>query len=353
MNSYEVTEWGKPLQQVVRDVPTPGPNEVLMRLSFCGVCHSDVHIREGFFDLGNGMKAALADRGVKLPLTLGHEPLGKVIAVGAEVSGVQVGKTYLVNPWIGCGKCEFCLDGKDNLCEVNASMGVARAGGFSTHLVVPHARYLVDVEGLDLAQAAALACSGVTAYSAATKLALPQPGHWVAVVGCGGVGLMGIAVLKALGYSNIIACDIDDSKLDAAKAAGAQKTLNLKGAAGPQLAALADGNLRGILDFVGAPPTAALAIPSLRKGGRFVSVGLFGGATTIPLVVLASREISFMGSNTGTSAQMRELVNLVREGRLQLPAVTVRPLAQAEQSLQDLEAGRITGRVVLDALAAA
>ncbi len=108
-----------------------------------------------------------------------------------------------------------------------------------------------------------------------------------------------------------------------------------------------------MIDFVGAPATAALALPSLQKGGRFVSVGLFGGATTIPLVALAMREISLMGSAVGSTAQMRELVALVQSGKLTLPAVHVRPLAQAEQSLQDLQAGRITGRVVLDAMSEA
>lgn len=352
MQSYGVAEWGKPLQQIIRETPAPGPHEVLMRLSYCGVCHSDVHVRQGYFDMGGGVKNSLADR-VKLPVVLGHEPIGVVAAVGSEVSGVRVGDTYLVNPWIGCGKCAVCLDGQDNLCEAMAAMGIARPGGFSTHLMVPHARYLVDVHGIDAARAAVLACSGVTAYSAAMKLGPPQVGQCIAVLGCGGLGLIGIAILKALGHSNVIACDIDDAKLEVARAAGVQHVLNLKTGGPAQLLALAKGGLSGMIDFVGAPATSALALPSLRKGGRFVSVGLFGGATTIPLVALAMREVAVMGSAVGSTTQMRELVELVRSGRLTLPAVQVRPLAQAEQSLQDLEAGRVTGRIVLDTLAPA
>ncbi len=348
MKSFDVVEWGKPLQQAVRETPAPGPHEVLMRLTYCGVCHSDVHIREGFFDMGGGVKSVLADRGVKLPLILGHEPIGVVAAVGTSVTDVRVGETYLVNPWIGCGKCAACLKGQDNLCNLMAAMGMVRPGGFATHLMVPDARYLVDVKGLDPAQAAVLACSGVTAYSAAEKLGSPEPGRWVAVLGCGGLGLIAIAILKALGHQNIIACDIDDAKLGAAKAAGVEHVLNLNTGGGAELLALSGGGLAGIIDFVGAPATAALALPSLKKGGRFVSVGLFGGATTIPLVALAMREISLMGSAVGNTAQMRELVALVKSGKLTLPVVHVRPLAQAEQSLQDLQAGRVTGRVVLD-----
>ena len=349
MKSYDITEWGKPLQLAVRETPKPDKQEVLMRLTYCGVCHSDVHIRQGYFDMGGGVKNNLGDR-LKLPVVLGHEPIGVVAAVGADVTGVRVGETYLVNPWIGCGKCAACLKGQDNLCNLMAAMGMARPGGFATHLMVPHARYLVDVQGIAPAQAAVLACSGVTAYSAAEKIGPPEAGQWVAVLGCGGLGLIAIAILKALGHQHIIACDIDDAKLASASAAGVQHVLNLKTGGAAQLLALSNGGLRGMLDFVGAPATSALALPALQKGGRFVSVGLFGGAATVPLVALAMREISLMGSAVGSTAQIRELVALVQSGKLKLPAVQVRPLAQAEQSLQDLEAGRVTGRIVLDAM---
>lgn len=353
MQSYDVVEWGKPLQHAVRETPKPGPQEVLMRLAYCGVCHSDVHIREGYFDMGGGVKNMLADRGMKLPIILGHEPIGVVAAVGADVTGVRVGETYLVNPWIGCGKCAACLRGQDNLCNAMAAMGMVRPGGFSTHLMVPHARYLIDVQGIDPARAAVLACSGVTAYSAAAKLGPPQDGQWIAVLGCGGLGLIAIAILQALGHKQLIACDIDDAKLAVAKAAGAAQVLNLKTGGAAELLAMAGGGLHGMVDFVGAPSTAALALPALQKGGRFVSVGLFGGAVGIPLVALAMREIALMGSAVGSTAQIRELVALVRSGKVVLPAVQVRPLAQAEQSLRDLEAGRVTGRIVLDAMAEA
>jgi D-arabinose 1-dehydrogenase-like Zn-dependent alcohol dehydrogenase len=137
-------------------------------------------------------------------------------------------------------------------------------------------------------------------------------------------------------------------KLEAARATGAQQVLNLQRGGAKELVAMAQGGLAGMIDFVGAPSTSALAVPGLRKGGRFVTVGLIGGTGTFPLVALALREIALMGSAMGNTAQMRELVELVRAGRLTLPAVQVRPLAQAEESLQALEAGQVTGRIVLD-----
>jgi D-arabinose 1-dehydrogenase-like Zn-dependent alcohol dehydrogenase len=349
MHSYDVAEWGQPLQKRLRETPQPGPDEVLVRLTHCGVCHSDVHIREGWFDLGSGNKMKLSDRGTQLPLTLGHEPIGIVQAAGARVTGVDVGRRYLVNPWIGCGQCWACKADHDNLCNSMRALGMGAHGGFSTHLLVPHSRYLVDAEGLDPATTAVLACSGVTAYSAVQKFGKLADDDWVAVLGCGGVGLMALSVLAAMGHKRVIACDIDDTKLQAAAKVGASATLNLKTTPGPaELLQISGIGLAHMVDFVGAPATSQLALPALRKGGQMVVVGLFGGALPVPLPALAMREVSLRGSAVGNTAQIRELVQLVREGKLELPAVQVRPLAQAEQSLRDLEAGRIIGRVVLN-----
>lgn len=354
MHSYDVTEWGQPLQHRLRDIPAPGADDVLVKLSFCGVCHSDVHIRQGYFDLGGGNQQRFADRGIKLPLTLGHEPIGVVQAVGSAVEDVRVGATVLVNPWIGSGQCRACKVGHDNLCNAMTAMGIARQGGFATHVMVPHARYLVDADGLDPQRAAVLACSGVTAYSAIRKFGAPNHDEWVAVLGCGGVGLMGLSILKALGFGKVVACDIDDSKLEAARAIGAAATVNLKAAPGPaELLRIAPAGVSHMVDFVGSPTTTQLALPALRKGGQIVVVGLFGGALPIPLPALAMREISIRGSAVGNTAQIRELVQLVRDGTLQLPQVQVRPLAQAESALRDLEAGKVIGRVVLDTAEAA
>lgn len=348
MHSFDVTEWGQPLQSRLRELPTPGPDEVLVRLSHCGVCHSDVHIRDGGFDLGGGARLNLAERGTQLPLTLGHEPIGTVQAVGSAVRGVRVGASCLVNPWIGCGRCAACARNADNLCHNMRAMGIALPGGFATHLLVPHERYLVDAEGLDPARSAVLACSGVTAYSALRKFGDLAADDWVAVLGCGGVGLMALSILAAWGHARVIACDIDDTKLEAARAIGAAQTVNLKATPGAaRLLEISGGGVAHMVDFVGAPATAQLALPALRKGGQMVVVGLFGGAMNLPLPALAMREIAVRGSAVGTTAQIRELVQLVRDGKLALPAVQTRPLAQAEDALRDLEAGRVVGRVVL------
>jgi len=348
MKSYDVVDWGSPLQVRVRETPVPKGREVLMRLTHCGVCHSDLHVRDGYFDMGGGRKLAFADRGLKPPLTLGHEPLGEVAAVGPAVTEVRPGETYLVNPWIGCGSCRMCAAGNDNLCHNMRTLGVAAPGGFATHMLVPDPKYLVDCGGLEPARAAPLACSGVTTYSAAKKLQPIDSEDWVAVIGCGGVGLMAQSVLRGLGHERIIACDIDDAKLAAARELGTKDTCNLKSEGPKRLTQIAGGPLYGILDFVGAPTTVSIGPLVLRKGGRLVLCGLIGGELSLSLPNFGLREIAILGSFVGTTRDLVELVGLVKKGRIHLPEVERRPLDEAERSLHDLAHGNVVGRIVLE-----
>ena len=346
MESWDVVEWGKPLQQRMREAPAPTGTQVLLRVSHCGVCHSDLHVQEGFFDLGGGNKLDLT-RGLKLPLTLGHEIVGDVVAVGEGATEIAIGRRYLVNPWMGCGQCELCAREQDNLCARTTALGIHAPGGFATHVLVPRTKYLVEIDGLDPALAAPLACSGITTYAAAKKLMPIGAGEWVAVLGCGGLGLSAIGVLRALGHERIVACDIDDAKVQAGVGRGASVGCNIgiEGAAGVLKAT--GGPLYGILDFVGSGATAALAIPTLRRGGRYVVCGLMGGQFPLPVASLALREISLAGSYVGSPADLRELVALAKSGRFELAAVTQRPISEAQASLTALTEGKVIGRQVL------
>jgi len=349
MRSADLMEWGQRLQVRQRETPEPGPREVRLRLCYCGVCHSDVHVRAGYFNMGGGQRANYADRGYSLPVTIGHEPLGVVDAIGSEVTEVEIGQTYLAYPWTGCGKCRFCARGEDNLCQAPAYIGIGRQGAFATHLLVPDPRYLIDCSGIDPAQAATLACSGLTAYAAVRKLGDIDPQDWVAVIGCGGLGLTGISVLRGLGHERIIACDIDEAKLTAAAERGVQHTINLSAGDGEQqLLAISPGGVYGIVDFVGSESTAGLALPSLRSGGRIVLVGLFGGGLTVPLPLFGTRGIALIGSRMGTLEDLQEIVELVRQGKVEPAPVQLRALEDANRCLDDIEAGTITGRIVLD-----
>ena len=345
MISYQIIEHGKPLQRVVRETPKPEGSEVLVRITRAGVCHSDVHIWDGYFDLGGGKRFYVKERGCVPPFTLGHEPFGMVEALGPKAKGVRVGQKRIVYPWIGCGKCVVCKAGQDNYCVSGIRfLGVSRPGAYSTHVLVPDPKYLVDATGIDEAFAATLACSGLTAYSAAAKLPALAPRDRVAVLGCGGLGLIGISVLRARGVKQIVACDIDDAKLAAARKQGAKEVINTRGSDAIQKMQ----GLAAAIDFVGSPATAALGIGALRKGGRYVICGLYGGELVHPLPPLAQRAIGIVGSYVGNLQELKEVVALAKKRKIRSAPVETRPAEQAAAALEDLKAGRVLGRVVLD-----
>ena len=345
MLSWQITEHGRPLQKVIKETPRPTGTEVLVRLTRSGVCHSDLHIWDGYFDWGGGKRFYVKDRGCVPPFTLGHEPFGVVEALGPRAEGVKVGQKRIVYPWIGCGKCAVCKAGQDNYCVSGSRyLGVNVPGAYSTHVLVPDAKYLVDATGIDESFAATLACSALTAFSAAAKLPALGPKDRVAVIGCGGVGLSGVAVLKAKGVKSIVACDIDPAKLAIAAKLGAARTLDTRT---PQAADELRG-IAGALDFVGSPATAALGIGALRKGGRHVIVGLYGGELVHPLPPIAQRAIGIVGSYVGNLQELKEVVALAKQKKLRPQPIETRAAQGANAALEDLKAGRVLGRVVLD-----
>jgi D-arabinose 1-dehydrogenase-like Zn-dependent alcohol dehydrogenase len=353
MISYQFLEHGKPLQKILQDTPKPTGTEVLVRITRSGVCHSDLHIWDGYFDWGGGKKFYVKERGCIPPFTLGHEPLGIVEDFGSSVSRIDKklkrGQKKIVFPWIGCGKCPVCKAGLDNYCVSGSRfLGVNRPGAYASHVLVPDPKYLIDSSGIDDAFASTLACSGLTTYSAAAKLPELGPKDWVAVIGCGGLGLICISVLRAKGVKNIVACDIDPAKLQAAKKLGARLTLDTRSPdAAQKLAALAMGNLAGAIDLVGMPATAALGIGALRKGGRYVICGLFGGELVYPLPPIAQRGIGIVGSYVGNLQELKEVVALAKKKKLKPTPVTTRPASEVTAILEDLKAGKVLGRVVL------
>lgn len=347
MISYQVEAFGQPLAQVLRDTPTPQGSEVLLRVSHCGVCHSDVHVHDGYFSLAEGQKLDLS-RGIVLPHTLGHEIAGTVVALGPQALGVAIGDARVAYPWIGCGHCNVCASGHEELCAAPRVLGLQRAGGFADHVLVPDARYLVDPGAVPLAQACTYACAGITAY-AALKKAAPLAGDTLLVIGAGGVGLSGVRLAKRLfPQANVVVAEVDASKAELARAAGASEVIDPSAAdAGRAFVKATRGGVAAAIDFVGAGSSFAFGFSALRKGGRLVCVGLFGGATPIVPVMVAMKAVSVLGSYVGTLQDLRELIALAQDGTLPALAVSERPLAQAASALDELRQGRVRGRVVL------
>ncbi len=348
MRCYCVTHHGQPLELVQRDTPQPQGTEVLVRVQAAGLCHSDLHIWEGYYDLGGGKKLSLSDRGIKLPLTLSHEICGEIVAAGPAAGDVKTGTVAVVHPWIGCGQCAACLRGEENICTKPQSLGVMRDGGFADYVIVPHPRYLVDLGGLDPVKAAPLACAGVTTYSAVKKFGERIHQDPVVIIGAGGLGMMAIEVLKALGAKGAIVVDVDAAKREAALKAGALAAIDARADdAVKQIAEATGGGARAVLDLVGATPTVKLALDACARGGHVVVVGLMGGDITLSLPIIPMRPLKIEGSYVGTLPELRELVTLMREGKMQPSSVTRRPLGEVNEALEALAQGKVVGRQVL------
>ena len=349
MRSFQVCRCGEPMQFAERIDPTPVGHEVLLKVLAAGVCHSDLHIWEGFYDLGHGKKLLLQERGVKLPLTMGHENVGEVVAVGPRARGVKIGDKRLVYPWIGCGTCMVCKRGDEQLCTSPRFLGVYRDGGYATHLLVPHPRYLLNYGSrMKPEQAAPLACSGVTAYGALKKLGSLVKSEPVVVIGAGGLGLICIAIIKAMKGKGAIAVDIDPVKREAAKRAGAFATVDPNAPdAVAQLQAAAKGPVWAAIDFVGNSQTEQLAVDSLIKGGKLIVVGLFGGDITLSLPLIPIRAMTIQGSYTGSLKELNELIKLVRNRPLPLVPTKTTALDCAQHVIADIKAGKVIGRTVL------
>ncbi|MEK9725106.1 MAG: alcohol dehydrogenase catalytic domain-containing protein [Rhodospirillaceae bacterium] len=345
MKSYRIKDYGAAL--VAQEDPTtmPGPGEVVVGVAGCGVCHSDVHIWEGYFDMGGGRKADLS-RAHTLPFTLGHEVAGTVAAVGAGATA-EVGDKVVVYPWIGCGDCDFCRRGEENLCGDARNIGVHVPGGYATHVVVPDARYLFSVGDAPLELAATYACSGLTAYGALKKVRDLADGRHLLIVGAGGVGLAGLAIARAMMETEIVVADIDPAKRAAALDAGADHTIDPADREGRKALAALTGGVVAAVDFVGSAQSVAFGYGALGTSGRLVVVGLFGGAAELSVPLLPLKNLTVMGSYVGTPAEMEELMALVASGKVAPIPIETRPLDRAAATLVDLAAGRIVGRVVL------
>jgi len=349
MLSQSIIEYAQPLQQTSTQTPTPSGTEVLLKISHCGVCHSDVHLHDGYFNFGGGKKLDIRD-GRELPFTLGHEIGGEVIALGDKAAGASIGDKVVAYPWIGCGECSTCKRGDENLCNKNDGkvLGVNTQGGFADYVIVPHSRYLLGHDGIPAGLAATYMCSGLTAYSALKKVEQPTAEEKVLIVGLGGVGMMGLQFAHALFGQYPLAADVDEETLLAAKNAGSDHVYNPKdGEALRRLKSDSGGGVVAAVDFVGSESSFKFANAAVRKGGTIVIVGMFGGAMSMPLPLIPMRALTIKGSFVGNLREAREMMNMVREGKVNSIPVEERQMKEANNTLDDLRTGAVVGRVVL------
>ncbi|HVM81115.1 MAG TPA: alcohol dehydrogenase catalytic domain-containing protein, partial [Stellaceae bacterium] len=220
MRRQSLVKFDAPLCETIVETPKPQGREVLVRIERCGLCHSDLHIQDGYADLGGG-KRLDTTRGMTLPFTLGHEIAGVVDEVGPDVPKELIGAKRAVFPWIGCGQCRDCVNGDENLCAKQRFLGVSIDGGFATHVLVPDAKYLLEYDPLPVNQAATLMCSGVTAYGALKRLVDRPRQRNLLLIGLGGVGMMGLSFAQAMFKQPIAVADLSAAARETALQNGA------------------------------------------------------------------------------------------------------------------------------------
>jgi len=341
-----MTAFGAPLTPMDLDTKPLGPGAALVKVARAGVCHSDLHIHDGYFDLGGGQKRPVA---IEFPAILGHEIEGEVAQLGPGAAGPAIGTRVAVYPWLGCGACGTCKSGDQQLCLAvpRHALGVAQWGGMAEYVHVPYADALIPIGDLTPGFGALAMCSGLTAYSALKKIGAPAQQDPILLIGMGGVGLMALSIAKARFKNPIIVADIDAAKREAALARGAVDAVDPSSGDAVTRVLKTYGGAPAAVDFVVAPQTFEFRTAILRRAGTYVVVGLFGGAASLQLATVALRPISIVGSYVGRLDEARELVALLRTGAIAPPPMQERPLAEADKAMNDLRAGAVLGRIVL------
>ena len=240
---------------------------MLLKLKYCGVCHSDVHIRDGYFDMGGGKRFHMSERGHESAPDPRARALRHRDRCRPEAGEAPIGQDRLVCPWIGCGTCARCLDGQDNHCMAPRWVGVQRTGGYSDHLLIPHSRYLVDASGVDPLGRRRWRAPDFTTYSAVSKLTPIPRDEWVVVIGAGGLGLMAIGMLRAIGHERIVCRGHRPDEVRGGARSRRRARLSTGGDpdAAKQLQQIAGGPFYGGVDLVNNPQTASLALRRCAK----------------------------------------------------------------------------------------
>jgi propanol-preferring alcohol dehydrogenase len=336
MQAAVVTAFGKPLVLQEWDVPAPGPGQILVKTEACGVCHTDLHARNGDWPL----KPAL-------PFIPGHEAIGRVVAVGAGVTIVKEGDRVGV-PWLysACGHCEHCLAAWETVCGEAQFGGYTKNGGFAEY-VLADPDYVAHIPaGLSANEAAPIICAGITTYKG-IKETRARPGEWIAVSGAGGLGHLAVQYAKAMGLQ-VCAIDIDDGKLAHAKRLGADVVVNAN-TEDPAAAVkkATGGGAHGVL--ITAPSLNAFnqGVGMTRKRGTCVLVGLPPGDFPLPLFDVVANCITVRGSFVGTRQDMAECLALAAEGKVKAD-IELQPLSSINDVFARLAHGEVPSRVVLD-----
>ena len=349
MKAARILKTKEPLAIESLSIPKARNTQVLVKIDAAGVCHSDLHLWEGGYHGAGGKFMKVEDRGVKFPLTPGHEVAGTIEEIGEDVFQFEKGDKVLVYPWIGDQVCSSCNSGNENLCEKPRTLGIYQDGGYSEFILVPNSKYLIKINGMNSDSCASLACSGLTAYTAIKKTQT-SPSENIVIIGAGGLGLMAVQIAKAITNSNIIMVDVNDVKLNEAKKLGADIIVNsINDDPIKTIKDITNGlGTEAVIDFVNNTKTAPTAIDILRKRGKYIMVGLFGGSLELNLPMIPLRAFNITGAYTGNLLDLTELVELFRKGKIESVISRKYKLDSVNDALNDLKNGKIIGRAVFN-----
>ena len=338
MKAAIVRKTGTPLKIETLPIPEAGPGEILIKVTACGICHSDVHAVDGDWNPGPN-----------LPLIPGHEVAGHVAAIGKGVKGFRLGDAVGV-PWMysACGHCEYCQAGMETICKTAEATGYSKPGGYAEYMVAEAAFVAKLPKSADLYAIAPILCAGVTTYRGLKRTKV-RPGQWMAVVGIGGLGHIAVQYAVAMGM-RVVAVDVDDEKLKLAKKLGAEFTVNAK-KADPvaEIQAKLSGTHGAVVTAVA---TAAFeqAIGMLRPAGTVAYIGLPGGKADqirASISAITNWELTVTGSNVGTRLDLNEAVDFALRGAVKAK-IAKTSLGQINKVFNDMRKGKIVGRMVLD-----
>lgn len=310
-------------------------NEALLQMECCGVCHTDLHVKNGDFGEVPGR-------------TLGHEGIGVVVEIGSDVTSLKIGDRASV-AWFfeGCGHCEYCVSGNETLCRSAKNAGYSVDGGMAEQCIVT-ADYAVKVpDGLKSAEASSVTCAGVTTYKA-IKESKVKPGQWITIYGLGGLGNLALQYAKEVFNAKVIAIDVNDAQLAFAKEMGADLIINPTTSDATKIILEAtDGGAHGSVVTAVAKSAFNSAVDSIRAAGTVVAVGLPTDTMDLSIPRLVLDGIHVVGSLVGTREDLKEAFQFAAEGKV-VPKVAMRPVEDINDIFDEMEAGKITGRVVID-----
>lgn len=334
MKAAVVNELGKELSVEEVSVPDPGPGQVLVKLVTTGVCHTDLHAAQG-------------DWPVKPtpPFIPGHEGVGEVVSVGEGVTDIAVGD-MVGNAWLwsACGVCEYCRTGWETLCEQQQNGGYSVNGSFGEYMLVD-AKFAARIpKGADPVEIAPVLCAGVTVYKG-LKVSEARPGQWVVISGIGGLGHIAVQYAKAMGL-RVAAVDVADDKLELAKSFGAEVVVNAREEDPVEVIQDKIGGAHAVLVTAVHPSAFGQAIGMARRGGTIVFNGLPPGDFPAPIFDIVLKGLTIRGSIVGTRQDLAEAIDFYDRGLIH-PKVSTRNLDEINAVMDELEHGKVDGRVVV------